>query len=108
MAKPPGPDTARAAVHSDWARARRLLAVRLDGLGDVLMCTPALAAIRRHHADMQLTLLTSPSGAAAAAQVREIHDCIVHHAVWMKSAEAPVPPEATMALVAQLAERRFD
>lgn len=95
-------------MRTDWAQARRILAVRLDSLGDVLMCTPALAAIRRHHADVQLTLLTSPSGAAAAAQVREIDDCIVHHAVWMKSAEAPVPPEATMALVAQLAERRFD
>ena len=29
-----------------WHRVQRVLAVRLDNLGDVLMSTPALAAIR--------------------------------------------------------------
>ena len=28
-----------------WRRARRILAVRLDNLGDVLMTTPALSAL---------------------------------------------------------------
>jgi ADP-heptose:LPS heptosyltransferase len=37
---------------------RRVLAVRLDSLGDVLMCTPALQAMRKAWPDAHLTLLT--------------------------------------------------
>ena len=33
-----------------WADARRILAVRLDNLGDVLMTAPALAALKRRTA----------------------------------------------------------
>ena len=29
-----------------WQQARRILCVRLDSLGDVLMCTPAMRALR--------------------------------------------------------------
>ncbi len=31
---------------SPWSDARRILAVRLDGLGDVLLMTPAFRAIK--------------------------------------------------------------
>lgn len=31
---------------SPWAQARRILCVRLDYMGDVLMCTPAMRALR--------------------------------------------------------------
>jgi ADP-heptose:LPS heptosyltransferase len=30
----------------DWQRARRVLCVRLDQLGDVLMTTPAIRALK--------------------------------------------------------------
>ena len=33
-------------MKSAWSLVRRLLAVRLDSLGDVLMTTPALRALR--------------------------------------------------------------
>ena len=47
-----------------WRAARHVLAVRLDAMGDVLMTTPALHAIKAAHAERRLTLLTSPAGAA--------------------------------------------
>ena len=47
-------------------RVRNLLVVRLDNLGDVLMTTPALAAIRADLPAARITLLASPSGAAPA------------------------------------------
>ena len=49
-----------------WRRARNVLAVRLDGTAEVMATSPALAAVREHLPNARLTLLTSPSGAAAA------------------------------------------
>jgi lipopolysaccharide heptosyltransferase II len=71
-----------------WRRARRVLAVRLDNLGDVLMTTPALAAIRHSAPDVRLTLLTSPVGAALAACVREVDEVLAFDAPWVKHAGA--------------------
>jgi len=71
-----------------WDDARRILAVRLDAMGDVLMTTPALRALKgsgRH-----VTLLTSPSGALAAALVPEVDEVIVYEAPWLKA----TPPRA--------------
>ena len=51
--------------HDDWQNARNVLCVRLDSIGDVLMTTPALRAVKESGADRKVTLLTSPSAAAA-------------------------------------------
>ena len=50
-----------------WSQARNILCVRLDALGDVLMTTPALRALKTSHPGRRITLLTSPAGAEAAA-----------------------------------------
>lgn len=92
---------------SRWARARRILCVRLDALGDVLMCTPAMRALKDAVPGRSLTLLTSPAGAAAVPFIPEIDDAIVHAAPWMKTG-APAAPDALRALAATLAARRFD
>jgi ADP-heptose:LPS heptosyltransferase len=90
-----------------WDQARRILCVRLDALGDVLMCTPAMRALRDALPGRSLTLLSSPSGAAAAPHLPEVHDTIVHAAPWMK-AGMPASPAAMHTLAAMLAARRFD
>jgi ADP-heptose:LPS heptosyltransferase len=90
-----------------WTRARRVLAVRLDQTGDLLMTTPALRALRAGGA-RQVTLLTSPAAAEAAALVPELDDTIVYAAPWMK-ATAPCSSSARdLALAALLRARRFD
>jgi lipopolysaccharide heptosyltransferase II len=91
----------------DWERARRILCVRLDALGDVLMCTPAMRALRDAVPGRSLTLLTSPAGAAALPFIPELDDAIVHAAPWVKMA-APAAREDLLALAATLAARRFD
>ncbi len=45
--------------------ANRLLAVKLADIGDVILTTPALRALRVAHPDARLDYLTSPNGAAA-------------------------------------------
>jgi lipopolysaccharide heptosyltransferase II len=68
-----------------WGRARRVLCVRLDTVGDVLMTTPALRGLKECCAGRHLTLLTSAPGSAVAALVPEVDDVIVYDAPWLKA-----------------------
>lgn len=68
-----------------WQQAKNILCVRLDYLGDVLMCTPAIRAIRQSLPACKITLLTSRSGAAAVPFIAEIDAVIEYAAPWMKS-----------------------
>jgi lipopolysaccharide heptosyltransferase II len=90
-----------------WEEARRVLCVRLDAVGDVLMTTPALRAVKTARRDRTVTLLTSPAGAAVAGLVPEIDAVMVWDAPWMKAA-AVAAPEATMRLVSRLRAQAFD
>jgi lipopolysaccharide heptosyltransferase II len=93
---------------TDWGSAERVLCVRLDALGDVLMTTPALRALKAARPGRRLTLLTSPGGAAVAPLVPEIDDALVYDAPWMK-ATAPRPDSRPdWALVERLRQARFD
>jgi lipopolysaccharide heptosyltransferase II len=86
-----------------------MLAVRLDGVGDLLMTTPALRALKHARPGRTLTLLTSPAAAAVAHELPFIDDVVTFVAPWMKSAEsASASRDATLALVRGLHERAFD
>ena len=89
-----------------WRGVRRLLCVRLDALGDVLMTTPALRAFRESLPACRITLLASPAGAAAARFVPEVDDVMLFGAPWMKTPARG--PEEDFRLIEQLRERRFD
>jgi lipopolysaccharide heptosyltransferase II len=90
-----------------WQRARRILCIRLDYLGDVLMCTPAIRALKESGSGRHITLLTSASGAAAARYVPEIDAVSEYAAPWMKSS-MPHRPNADLQFVDTLRACRFD
>src|SRR5690349_11170967 len=71
-------------VDPAWRGVRRLLAVRLDNLGDLLMTTPALTAIRASLPGVHLSLLASPSGAAALPHLPMLDEVIPYTAPWAK------------------------
>jgi lipopolysaccharide heptosyltransferase II len=89
-----------------WKEARRILCVRLDSMGDVLMTTPAIAALRA--AGPRITLLTSSAGALVAGLVPDIDDVIRYDAPWMKATPPRRDAAADSALIQRLTERRFD
>ncbi|HEU5438360.1 MAG TPA: glycosyltransferase family 9 protein [Ktedonobacterales bacterium] len=66
-----------------WRAARRVLLIRLDNLGDVLVTTPAFHAVRRALPSAHLTLLTSEVGAQVGQLNPELDDVIVYAAPWM-------------------------
>lgn len=78
------PPTALACpIDPRWQAARRILAVRLDNLGDVLVTTPALHAIKRALPRAALTLLASPVGAQVGWLNPDVDGVIVYEAPWM-------------------------
>ncbi|MDQ3870196.1 MAG: glycosyltransferase family 9 protein [Chloroflexota bacterium] len=92
----------------DWHGVQNLLCVRLDALGDVLMTTPAIRALRASAAGRRITLLASPGGAEVARLVPGIDDVLVFEAPWMK-ATPPLPdPRLELDLVELLRTLRFD
>ncbi len=97
---------AAAVREGGWASALNVLAVRLDAVGDVLMTTPALRALRGVEGT-RLTLLTSPAGASIARLVPEIDDVIAYEAPWMKHSSR-VDPDVDLAMVDRLRARAFD
>jgi lipopolysaccharide heptosyltransferase II len=93
-------------VSEGWDAARHLLAVRLDAIGDVVMTTPALRALKAV-GGTRVTLLTSPSGSRVASLIPEVDDVLVYRAPWMKHAEGASASD-DLAMVRELSERRFD
>jgi lipopolysaccharide heptosyltransferase II len=101
---------------TDWQRAESILCVRLDALGDVLMTTPALRAVRRSqetraelsHSGRRITLLTSPAAAELAPLVPEIDECIVYDAPWMKATAPRADSRPEFAMIERLRRSRFD
>ncbi len=92
-----------------WSQAERVLCVRLDNMGDVLMTTPAIRAIRAARPSRRITLLGSPSGVRVAAHVPEIDATIRYEAPWVKNARtAESGTDVDRALVDVLAAHRFD
>ncbi|KAF3885356.1 MULTISPECIES: lipopolysaccharide heptosyltransferase II [Nostocales] len=70
---------------TSWNSAKNILCIRLDTIGDVLMTTPAIRALKRSHPNRRITLLTSSAGATTASLVPEIDDVIVYDAPWLKA-----------------------
>jgi ADP-heptose:LPS heptosyltransferase len=89
---------------SSWEAAKRVLCVRLDTIGDVLMTGPAIRALRESIPAASTTLLTSPAGAAAARLMPEVDDTIVYRAPWTKGHEEA----GDTSVVDALRERGFD
>jgi lipopolysaccharide heptosyltransferase II len=64
---------------------KRILCIRLDNLGDVLMTTPALHALRTSAPGRHITLLASRSGALAARYIDDVDNVIEYEAPWVKN-----------------------
>ncbi len=91
----------------DWDKASNILCVRLDSLSDVLMCTPAMRALRAAAPGRALTLLTSPGGAAVAPFIPEVDAVIDYQAPWMRHSAAH-DPALDAAFAGRLAGHAFD
>lgn len=96
-------------LDAHWRSVRRVLVIRLDNLGDVLVTTPAMHAIRESLPDAEITLLASEIGAQAGRLNPDLDDVIVYQAPWMDPwSELPQDSEREQRMIAEIRERRFD
>ena len=66
-----------------WSHVKKILLIRLDNLGDVLLTTPAFHAVREALPEAHLTLLASPVGAQVGQLDPDINETIIYQAPWM-------------------------
>lgn len=69
----------------EWNNFKKILCVRLDNLGDVLMTTPAIRALKHAAPGREISLLTSSAGSAIAKFIPEIHEIMVFDTAWEKN-----------------------
>ncbi len=94
-------------VHPWGAEVKRILCVRLDRLGDILMTTPAIHALRAAVPGRHITLLTSSIGAQAAPFLSDIDDVIAYDAPW-HGLTASSSRQADIAMQRKLEAGHFD
>ena len=84
---------------------KRILAVRLDTLGDVLMTGPAIRALGERGA--HVTLLTSSKG-EAAAKLLDVDEVMVYDAPWLKATAAREDSRLELDFIETLRSHHFD
>ncbi|WP_343688286.1 glycosyltransferase family 9 protein [Chitinophaga sp.] len=90
-------------AHRQWAGCKRILVVRPDNMGDLLMSVPAIRALKRTF-ECEVTVLTSSRGAVITDSIPEIDDTIVFDAPWVKTASTDDYNE----IIASLRAEQFD
>jgi len=84
---------------------KRVLVVRPDGMGDVLLAGPAIRALA---SNARVTLLCSPAGAASGARLPGVEQCIIRSLEWIDAAPRPVEAAEFARLVDLVRHGGFD
>ncbi len=92
----------------DWKQVKNILCIRLDTIGDVLMTTPAIRALKESHPNRRITLLTSSAGAATASLVPEVDEVIVYDAPWLKATSPRTDSSPEYEMAEKLRRLQFD
>jgi ADP-heptose:LPS heptosyltransferase len=93
----------------EWRAARRILAIRVDNLGDVLVTTPAIHAIKQSLPHAEITLLASPIGAQVGRMNPDISEVIVYQSPQMDPwAKLPHDSEREQHMISLLKSKQFD
>jgi len=96
------------ALDERWQKARRLLALRLDNLGDVIMIGPALRAVKEALPGSHLTLMVSQGSEGAAGLLPWADQILVWRSLWQDMDDLPFDPAREFGLIQTLQALRFD
>src|SRR4051794_7611531 len=91
---------------SNWDQCKRILVIRADNMGDVLLSSPAISALRERFS-AKLTLLTSSNGAEAGKLIPAIDEVIEFDVPWVKT-DSVQQSSALNDLIAMLKSGNFD
>ena len=95
-------------MNGAWAEARRLLVMRLDNIGDVVMTGPVLRALKENLPGSRLTLMASPGGSKAAALLPWVDDVLTWRVVWQDLGRLPLDPARELEMVEAMRAGGYD
>ncbi len=93
-------------MEHSWQNCKNILVVRLDNMGDLLMSTPAIRALKETF-DCRITVLTSSMAAGIARYLPEIDEIISFDVPWVKTQHASFSHDF-LKLVEILKSKGFD
>ena len=90
----------------NWQSCKKILVIRSDNMGDLLMSTPAIRALKETF-DSRITVLTSSMAAGIAHNIPEIDETIIFDVPWVKTANASFSHDF-LSMVKVLKAKQFD
>ena len=91
---------------TDWKNCKNILCIRADNMGDLLMSSPAIRALKETF-HCNITLLTSAMGNLIAPFIEEIDEVIVADLPWVKT-KKPVDEKKISSLIERFKKKNFD
>jgi len=92
-------------MNADWSECKNILCIRPDNMGDLLMTTPALRALKESLA-CKITILTSSMAAGIAKYIPLIDDILVFDVPWVKTSSGNIT--TINDIVANIKQYNFD
>lgn len=93
-------------MKTGWHNVKNVLVIRPDNMGDIIMMTPALKAIKSSF-DCRLTILTSKMGSLITPYIQDIDETIEANVPWVKT-NAPADAQECTQLIKKLQSYHFD
>jgi len=91
---------------NNWRNCKNILVIRLDNMGDLLMTTPAIRAVKES-LGCKITVLTSKMAISVSKLIPEIDEVLEFNAPWMKL-DGMQDAESYNLLIENVTSRQFD
>lgn len=91
---------------NDWKTCKKILCIRPDNLGDVIMMTPVFRALKES-LGVEVSLLTSSVGEKVTPFIKDIDETIVYDAPWIEN-KLLNPTHNITRLIKKIKNEHFD
>lgn len=85
-----------------------LLVLRLDNIGDVVMTSPAIQALKENLPQAKITFMASPAGSLVAPLLPGVDDVLTWRVLWQDLGRLDFNPQREWDLIQTLKSRQFD
>jgi ADP-heptose:LPS heptosyltransferase len=90
----------------DWSDCKNILCIRADNMGDLLMSSPAIRALKETF-HCRITLLTSGMASPIWKYLEEVDDVIIFDLPWIKK-NHEADPKSVLDLIDIIKSKQFD
>jgi lipopolysaccharide heptosyltransferase II len=94
-------------MKTEWQQCKNILCIRPDNMGDLLMSSPALQALKKTFG-CRVTVLTSSMAKSITPFIPCIDDVIIFDLPWVKKENETAGDDSFFKLIEAIKKRRFD